>query len=181
MRYARMYADFHAPLSALPAALWLTIALCAASCSPKVMTVQTHTADTLRVERIVRDTLVVTKPDSAMLTAMVECDSLGRAHLREIDQLHGERTQLLARLSQTDRGATLRVQAYAPPETLYVERIVEREVQHTSSEHTSAIGTPPSRGQPIEGAISIAAALMAAIVLGYITGRIAAKRRLNRF
>ena len=126
-----------------------------------------------------RDTLVVTKPDSAMLTAMVECDSLGRAHLREIDQLHGERTQLLARLSQTDRGATLRVQAYAPPETLYVERIVEREVQHTTSEHTSDIGTPPSRGQPLKMAINLMAALIVTIVLGYVTGRIAGKRRLN--
>lgn len=124
-----------------------------------------------------RDTLVVTKPDSAMLTAMVECDSLGRAHLREIDQLHGERTQLLARLSQTDRGASLRVQAYAPPETLYVERIVEREVQHTSSEHTSAIGTPPSRGQPTTRVIYFMATLVATVGLGFITGRIAGRRK----
>lgn len=133
------------------------------------------------MERIARDTVLVTQPDSALLTAMVECDSLGRAHLREIAHLRGQRTQLLSRLEQTPRGATLQVQAYAPPETLYVERIVEREVQSKTREHSTAIHAPPSRGQPLRRAISIAAALIAAAVLGYITGRIAAERRSNRF
>lgn len=128
------------------------------------------------MERIARDTVLLTQPDSALLTAMVECDSLGRAHLREIAHLRGQRTQLLSRLEQTPRGATLQVQAYAPPETLYVERIVDREVQHTTSEHTSAIGTPPSRGQPTTRVVYFMATLVATVGLGFITGRIAGKR-----
>ena len=133
------------------------------------------------MERIARDTVLVTQPDSALLTAMVECDSLGRAHLFELQQLRGQRTQLLSQLQQTPRGTTLQVKAYAPPETLYVERVVEREIQARTHERASGIHDPPPRGHPIRRAISIAAALIAAAVLGHITGRIAVERRSNRF
>lgn len=55
---------------------------------------QQTTTDSLRTVEILRDTVVQVKADSSLLRALVECDSLGQAHLKQLleyqagDRLH---------------------------------------------------------------------------------------------
>lgn len=39
------------------------------------------------VREVIRDTVVVVEPDSSLTRALIECDSMGRARLMEIEQL----------------------------------------------------------------------------------------------
>lgn len=43
-----------------------------------------HRVDSVRVVETLRDTVVTVEADSSLLRALVECDSLGQAHLREL-------------------------------------------------------------------------------------------------
>lgn len=45
----------------------------------------THrTADSVVVRETIRDTIVEIAPDSSMISALLECDSLGRVHIKEL-------------------------------------------------------------------------------------------------
>lgn len=43
-------------------------------------------ADTVRIREILRDTVVAFPADSSLVRALVECDSTGRAYLRELEE-----------------------------------------------------------------------------------------------
>lgn len=62
--------------------LFLVFLLVFVGCTRRVYVPQ------VRSERIV-DTIRLTEPDSAMVTALFECDSLGRVRLREIELYKG--------------------------------------------------------------------------------------------
>ncbi len=69
---------------------WL---LSLASCSRRQYP-QTATATTsvTTITEIRRDTVITVQPDSSILQALIECDSTGRAYLKEIDQLKSSAT-----------------------------------------------------------------------------------------
>lgn len=65
----------------------ILIAILLAAChAPRIVTAesrQTQT-DSVVVRELIRDTTVVVAADSSMIAALVECDSLGRAYIREL-------------------------------------------------------------------------------------------------
>lgn len=69
--------------------LMILMAVLVTACSPKVYPPQIN--EDIRVsvveKEIPRDTVVVIKKDSTMLTALVECNARGEARLLEIEQL----------------------------------------------------------------------------------------------
>lgn len=46
--------------------------------------VNTTTIDTVTYREVLRDTVVMTEPDSALVRALIECDSLGQAHVKKL-------------------------------------------------------------------------------------------------
>lgn len=46
--------------------------------------VNTTTIDTVTYREVLRDTVVMTEPDSALVRALIECDSLGQAHVKRL-------------------------------------------------------------------------------------------------
>lgn len=69
-----------------------TVAIAAAlslhSCSHRQYpTTATETVQTTTIVETLHDTVVTLAPDSAMLQALIECDSTGQAYLKEIEQL----------------------------------------------------------------------------------------------
>lgn len=74
-------------LSQLALVLIVMIALCVTSCKvtrhlkSNKDTVQT---DSIVIKEIVRDTTIIVEADSSMLQALIECDSLGQAHIKEL-------------------------------------------------------------------------------------------------
>lgn len=82
----------HTPL---PIILTLT-ALIPQGCSSKIYphtTQNTHTTET--ITEIIRDTIIQTQPDTAILQALIRCDSTGRARLEEINTLKQTHSQQL--------------------------------------------------------------------------------------
>ena len=73
----------------IPLAVILTItALIPQGCSRKIYphtTQNTQTTET--ITEIIRDTIIQTQPDTAILQALIRCDSTGRARLAEINTL----------------------------------------------------------------------------------------------
>lgn len=49
-----------------------------------MVAVQQQTADTVLVTETLRDTVVTVEADSSMIRALIECDSLGQAHLKQV-------------------------------------------------------------------------------------------------
>ncbi len=71
------------------------LALC--GCSPKIYPHRTESTEhTVTVTETVRDTVVQVRPDSALVQALIRCDSTGRARLEEIRTLRES-----SRLQQT--------------------------------------------------------------------------------
>lgn len=75
----------------------ILIALLLASCrTPRVITAesrQTQT-DSIVIRETIRDTTVIVEADSSMISALVECDSMGRAYIRQLTAYRsGERLQ----------------------------------------------------------------------------------------
>ena len=80
----------------IPLTLILTLtALIPQGCSRKIYphtTQNTHITET--ISEIIRDTIIQTQPDTAILQALIRCDSTGRARLEEINTLkQSARTQ----------------------------------------------------------------------------------------
>ena len=68
-------------------ALLLFVALCAMAAACRAYRPAAETTaitDTVTVRVVERDTAVVVRSDSAMMRALVECDSTGKARLRQI-------------------------------------------------------------------------------------------------
>jgi hypothetical protein len=53
------------------------------SCSPRTVSVIQHDTSWVNSTRTIRDTVVQLEPDSSIITALIECDSLGRARLKD--------------------------------------------------------------------------------------------------
>lgn len=63
----------------------LYLSLFVIACSPCLTTTSDHHRDSVRiVTETLRDTIIHIAQDSSLLRALLECDSLGQAHLREI-------------------------------------------------------------------------------------------------
>ena len=66
----------------------LTTLLVMQSCCPKIYPSSTEVIErTEVVKEVVRDTVVKVQPDSSILQALIQCDSTGRARLKEINTL----------------------------------------------------------------------------------------------
>ena len=50
-----------------------------------------QTTDSVVIREILRDTVVTVEADSSLVRALVECDSLGRARLRELRENRPEK------------------------------------------------------------------------------------------
>ena len=81
--------------------LMILMAVLVTACSPKVYPAQVKEEVTESVveKEIPRDTVVVIRPDSTILSALVECNARGEARLLEIEQLRNSlRAQTTLRL-----------------------------------------------------------------------------------
>ena len=77
------------------------------------------TADTVTVHIIERDTAVIVRSDSALVRALLECDSAGSARLREVIEL---RNGLRVRAPDlTIRGDTLTVRSRVDSMAIYLK------------------------------------------------------------
>ena len=81
----------------IPLAVILTItALIPQGCSRKIYPHTTHNTQTTEtITEIIRDTIIQTQPDTAILQALIRCDSTGRARLEEINTLKQTQAQHL--------------------------------------------------------------------------------------
>ena len=76
----------------------------------------------------VRDTLIVTKPDTASLHALIECDSLGNLLIREIEALQGERAKVNTGVKfNNPKEAEINTVYILQPDTVYVPMYREKE------------------------------------------------------
>ncbi len=68
------------------------ILLCSFGCrSTKPIIVESHIRDSIYVKEVVRDTVVLIEPDSSLVRALIECDSLGKAYISQIIEFdHGD-------------------------------------------------------------------------------------------
>ena len=76
-------------------AVIILIALCLQSCSRRALPTSSSTTaifDSEVTVETLRDTVVTVKADSALIRALIECDSLGQAHIRQLVEYRaGER------------------------------------------------------------------------------------------
>ena len=71
-------------------------ALIPQGCSHKIYPHTTQTTQTTEtITEIIRDTIIQTQPDTAILQALIRCDSTGRARLEEINTLKQTHAQHL--------------------------------------------------------------------------------------
>lgn len=69
-----------------------------------------QTVETVRTEReIVRDTVVQIAPDSAMVKAWLECDSLNNVIVKQLEIAQGERVKPIVKRYTTTGGMVLRM------------------------------------------------------------------------
>lgn len=81
--------------------LFMLLAVLLTACSPKVYPTQfkEDVVENIVEKEIPRDTVVVIRPDSTILSALVECNARGEARLLEIEQLRNSlRAQTTLRL-----------------------------------------------------------------------------------
>lgn len=83
---------------------------------------QARCVETVREVQVdVRDTVIVTRPDTASLRALVECDSLGNLLVREVETLQGERARVNAALTRrSPREAEIRTEYILQTDTVFV-------------------------------------------------------------
>lgn len=77
------------------AILILLVAMLAIACSPKIIPSKQETK--IHYERVT-DTMIMQVVDSALVSALLECDSLGRVRIKEIISQNGKLLQLNAEL-----------------------------------------------------------------------------------
>ena len=81
----------------------LTIVIVLTSC--KVVRTGSTTIDSIYTERVVtvHDTTFQVEADSSLYNAFIECDSMGRAHLKEINRLTSGKRSSLSNFKMTPR------------------------------------------------------------------------------
>ena len=71
-----------------PAIILMAAILSLQSCCHKIYPSTSQTTNTTEtITEIIRDTIIQTQPDTAILQALIRCDSTGRARLEEINTL----------------------------------------------------------------------------------------------
>lgn len=50
----------------------------------KPVVVENYRTDSVYITETLRDTAIIVEPDSALLTALLECDSLGQVHIKQL-------------------------------------------------------------------------------------------------
>lgn len=76
----------------------------------------------------VRDTLIVTKPDTASMRALIECDSLGNLLIREIEALQSEKAKVNTSVKfNNPKEAEINTVYILQPDTVYIPMYRERE------------------------------------------------------
>lgn len=76
----------------------------------------------------VRDTLIVTKPDTASMRALIECDSLGNLLIREIEALQGEKAKVNTSVKfNNPKEVEINTVYILQPDTVYIPMYRERE------------------------------------------------------
>lgn len=117
----------------------LLFIICACLCACATQVPLTNTSDTNRVEReIIRDTTVIVKADEAQVRALLECDSLNRVIVRELEQAQGERIKPTVTRApvQTDAGALLLTVDCKEDSLQYEVQIRDRYIEQLKSTHT---------------------------------------------
>nr|DAY79910.1 MAG TPA: hypothetical protein [Caudoviricetes sp.] len=120
MRYVKNWHGFAGLSKRRTAALlpiMLMLALCCMNCAGPKMSRGTHASPPVP-DPVVRDRLVPVylSPDSALLTALFECDSTGRVLMRQVEELKGK-------VMETDlsfKDGKLDYKAKVAPDTVYV-------------------------------------------------------------
>lgn len=77
------------------------------------------------------------EPDSSMLKALLECDSLGQVRLRELIEVKAGKRMLPPTIKISNNN-TLEVQASVDSMAIYL-KLKDRHVEHTLSEKTTQI------------------------------------------
>jgi hypothetical protein len=76
----------------------------------------------------VRDTVIVTQPDTASLHALIECDSLGNILVHEIEALQGERAKVNAAVKRrSPKEVEVNTEYILQPDTVYIPMCREHE------------------------------------------------------
>lgn len=71
-----------------PAIILMAAILSLQSCCHKIYPSTSQTTNTTEIiKEVIRDTFIQTQPDTAILQALIRCDSTGRARLEEINTL----------------------------------------------------------------------------------------------
>ena len=148
----------------------LSLSLATTACAPGLTTTAATTTETRRDSVLVveRDTIVVSEPDSALLWAWVECDSLGRVLLDELQAERGRRVALEPRVVQNGRQTLIRVRAAAEPETTVVRRVETRRVAAAESRAATERVAAAPRGSGLRSALAGMALFVVGGAAGYV-------------
>lgn len=84
--------------------LALVACLVLVGCSPRIVPTVTTVVDTVAIERRSVDTVIVVQKDSALLRALIECDSLGRAQLVTVQSRSGRKATISHAAKHTASG-----------------------------------------------------------------------------
>lgn len=138
MQYVKNLLVFGKPLKKALIVNFMIGVLFVTSCSaPRIVAATSITADTVRVTETIRDTVVSVEPDSSMLKALLECDSLGQVRLRELIEVKAGKRMLPPTIKISNNN-TLEVQASVDSMAIYL-KLKDRHVEHTLSEKTTQI------------------------------------------
>ena len=75
----------------------------------------------------VRDTLIITEPDTASMHALIECDSLGNLLVREIESLHSQKSKVNTVVEyRTAKSAAIKTEYILQTDTIYIPTYHER-------------------------------------------------------
>ena len=108
------------------------------SCSPKIYpeSILAKTSDTTIIteREYIRDTIIHLKPDTSLIRALIECDSVGRARLTEISTLRRS-ASLTQSLNLDDHGT---LTATAAIDSMGIYLTYKERYRNTSTKSTSS-------------------------------------------
>ena len=126
-----------------PAIILMAALLSLQSCCHKIYPSTSQTTNTTEtITEIIRDTVIQTQPDTAILQALIRCDSTGRARLEEINTLkQSARTQqtiTIAKDPQPHKPTSITITATVDSMGIYLT-YKERYKQTTQTQITETI------------------------------------------
>lgn len=90
-----------------------------------------QTIDTVKIIETLRDTVVKIEADSSMIQALIECDSLGKAHIRELIEVKSGKRMPPPRIRIIKD--TLKVEASIDSMSVYLT-LKDRYIEHKKME-----------------------------------------------